>query len=125
MHGIAPLITPMAPDVTVKNSENVTFHCRSNEPIHWELAWTAQMEEVTASASNSNEHYNGLFHYVQTELPTAGNCYEIQLNLINVNYFFVGFYYCIKNSSASSNLETKLQNNLASKIYLFVQGLDF
>lgn len=112
----------MQPDFTATSGKNVSFKCRSNEPIHWKTVWQIQQNLVDALAFNSNMHY---FGYAETELPKTGSYYDVQIDLIKVNYLYVGFYYCIKNSAALSNLDTQLENNLASKIYLFVQGLDF
>lgn len=45
------------------------------------------------------------------------------LELIEVNYTYVGFYYCVKNiSEVDASLRMLVKNSFASKIYLFVDG---
>lgn len=50
--------------------------------------------------------------------------YESIIELPHVDFTFVGFYHCVKNSSeADGNLDTLVDNSLASSIYLFVEGM--
>lgn len=50
--------------------------------------------------------------------------YETTLELTNVTYRYVGYYYCVKNSSdPDDSLEVLLENEQASRIYLFVEGM--
>lgn len=49
--------------------------------------------------------------------------FESTLELPRVDYMYVGFYHCVKNSTKSdANLETLVRNNEASSIYLFIEG---
>lgn len=49
--------------------------------------------------------------------------HQSELELIGVNYTYVGYFYCVKNSSEiDAILKTLVQNSQASKIYLFVDG---
>lgn len=49
--------------------------------------------------------------------------YESVLELSQVDYSYVDYYYCVKNvSNFDTKIDTLLENNQASKIYLFVEG---
>lgn len=88
------------------NGDNVRFKCISDEPIHWHLPRNYSMAN---------------FNITQLVLQKQ-NVYETHLQLFDVNHEFVGFYYCVKNASTDSNLQTQFQNNLVSKVYLFVDS---
>lgn len=49
--------------------------------------------------------------------------YESVLELSQVDYSYVDYYYCVKNSSGfETNVDTLVKNKQASNIYLFVEG---
>lgn len=49
--------------------------------------------------------------------------YESSLELTQVDYSNVDYYYCVKNSSGiDTNFEYLLENKQASRVYLFVEG---
>lgn len=111
VHGTSPLILPVQNEpkknlLAAQKNENVTLKCFSDEPILWLLSEKQQ----------TNSH--------QITQSKSQNIYETHLDLFSVNHKFVGFYYCVKNSSLDSNLQTKFVNQLASKIYVFVDGMN-
>lgn len=113
MHGVSPLIlsksidSPWSKSVFVQTGVNVTFKCRSDEPIHWRPPW-----------NDSKNKYRSIFHQFYDE-----EYYEAHLSLVHANHSLVGHYYCAKNASSKSNLQTQFQHRLASRIYLFVKGI--
>lgn len=48
--------------------------------------------------------------------------YESKIDLINIDFTFVGFYYCVKNASKNNDYSNLVKNKQASQIYLFVYG---
>lgn len=55
--------------------------------------------------------------------PNAENPYESVIELNQVDYNYLGYYYCIKNSSnIHDGLEVLDENGQAAHIYLFVEG---
>lgn len=111
VRGTSPLILPSAIELNgnsfhAQKYQNITLKCLSDAPIQWRL-WRNQ---------EKFDH-----RITQIELNDQ-NIYETHLDLFNVTHKFIGFYYCIKNSSVNSNLQTQFQNHLASKIYVFVSG---
>lgn len=45
------------------------------------------------------------------------------LKLQNIDYTFVGYYYCVKNSSNTEKPSSFLETKQSSRIYLFVEGI--
>lgn len=113
MRGTSPLILSQNDGfnhsentLTSSKGDNVIFKCISDEPIHWNFR-----------RNHSTTNYN----ITQLELHKQ-NLYETHLQLLNVDHEFVGFYYCVKNASTDSGLQTQFQNNLVAKAYLFVDS---
>lgn len=113
LSGTSPLILPFTVQARSGYYENelvaykgktVTIKCISDEPVQWRL---------------SNKQRNNKHVIAFKEWPEQ-NSYEAQLDLINVDFKFAGFYYCVKKSSFNSKLQTQFQNNLASKIHLHI-----
>ncbi|XP_031631901.1 vascular endothelial growth factor receptor 1-like isoform X3 [Contarinia nasturtii] len=107
----APLITPAEADITKLPSENVKFTCQSTEPIRWQTHEEFYLNRHTIT----DMHHEG-----------AEYAYESVLELIQIDYTYVGYYYCVKNSSVSDtndreSLETLIESGHASRIYLFVE----
>lgn len=51
--------------------------------------------------------------------------YEVIIELPHVDYTYVGFYHCVKNSSeVDVSLDALVDNSQASNIYLFVEGMN-
>lgn len=48
--------------------------------------------------------------------------FESRLELQNIDYTLVGYYYCVKNSSKNYEFTHLVSTKEASRIYLFVNG---
>lgn len=107
VRGTSPLILPSAIEpLHAQKHQNITLKCLSDAPIQWLLSENQEKMDHRTTQFELNDQ----------------NIYETHLDLFNVTHKSLGFYYCIKNSSANSNLQTQFQNHLASKIYVFVSG---
>lgn len=53
-----------------------------------------------------------------------GDNYESILKLNRIDHTFVGFYYCVKKDAVDANNEDSFRVGHASRIYLFVEGID-
>lgn len=53
-----------------------------------------------------------------------GENYESILKLNNIDHSFVGFYYCVKKDAGNTNIEDSFRDGHASRIYLFVEGIE-
>lgn len=110
----APLIIPFKAEVILQKDDEFTIRCEDKEPIDWkypiELDGTAEESAYTP----------------QDQKRTFGK----SLTLTGVNYKNVGSYFCVKQSAVTADLMlmetselTELANrNLASSIYIFVNG---
>lgn len=94
--------------------------CYSFAPITWSFPWNNENQQLCDSPPEGN--YTITYHF-----NIFDGVHEAKLSLFGVNYQFVGFYYCIKYSSyfKASADENSLQNNLASRIHLYVEGNTF
>lgn len=72
-------------------------------------------QENFESKYNIHESYNQ-----NNEYP-----YESILELPNVDIGYVGYYYCVKNTTTEVSLETLVDSGQGSRIYLFVEGKKF
>lgn len=127
----APLITPSETDVTVLPSENYSFSCQSSEPITWTapnvrffssyLYFLIRKFRVFIHYLNFQEEEQNTDKY-EIHNSKFGNYFESKLKLKNIDYTFVGYYSCVKQSAASEQIEDAILNNDASQIYLFVDG---
>ncbi|XP_055298873.1 vascular endothelial growth factor receptor 1-like isoform X16 [Sitodiplosis mosellana] len=109
--GVAPVITPPEPDITVLPSEKVKFTCQSTEPIHWQFH---EEYHLNGNQHNIHESYNHGSQYP----------YESTLEIDQVDYTYVGYYHCVKNlteAEINEGLDTLVELGLASRIYLFVE----
>lgn len=67
---------------------------------------------------NKNEYY------IQNSLdPSRESPYKSVLELNQVDYTYVGYYYCVKNATViDTGSEALYAKGQAEKIYLFVKG---
>lgn len=106
----APLLIPLKDEIILDLNDNFTLRCEDSEPITWKYPV-----------------YDGVIEDTYTP-EDPKRTYGITLVLNNVNYQFVGNYYCIKSSSVTREIMedaelTNLANaNLASSIYIYVNG---
>lgn len=110
----APLIIPLKEEVILQKDDEFTIRCEDKEPIDWK--YPVDLDGLAEEAS----------YMPQDEKRRYGK----SLTLTGVNYKNVGSYFCVKQSAITKDLMlmetselTELANkNLASSIYIFVNG---
>lgn len=112
----APLLLPLQDEVTLEANTDFVLRCESSEAILWRYPIeSVVLEDV----------------YIPDD-PTRP--FGLTLTLKSVSYRSVGYYFCIKESSDDitnlmkiddSALTDLANNNLASSIYVFVNGTNF
>lgn len=131
-------ITKNGIDISTVKYKNVAITCEADEPIHWiDVLDTFKSLPTAPFAWNfveSNIHMNagkfikGKFNidYVNNSNDsTDPNPFKATLKLFDVNYKFVGYYFCATNSSTFSkpNVLYKHHPNV-TKFYLSVAGIN-
>lgn len=109
----APLIIPLMEEVQLEENSEFTIRCEDTEPIAWKYPFDA----ITAEENS---------YLPQDQKRRFGS----SLTLKDVNYMNVANYYCVKTSALTKDLNvmedselTDLANsNLASSIYVYVNG---
>lgn len=144
-----PIITPSEPEVTVLPSENANFTCQSTEPVHWRFFVSAvdfsccsilplicnSFDVVFSTLPNHSlnctiiisfihkqEGFESIYNIHESYNQNNEYPYQSILELPNVNYLSVGYYYCVKNATVDEHLDTLVDSGQASNIYLFVEG---
>ncbi|KAJ8922635.1 hypothetical protein NQ315_007667 [Exocentrus adspersus] len=94
-------------ETVIETNDNHTVFCQGNDPLNWR--WPEVEEEFQFWTT-----------FITTrETPVDKNYkYGLRLQIINMTYPFVGFYYC---HYENANLEDELNS---AKIYLFVNDPD-
>lgn len=115
--------------------ENVRLSCIANEPIYWRfhvctthkfhflLKFTAVRLNWKISSFYSKK---AVYDFEITHNTHANHAnkysYESVLELKHVDYTYVDYYYCVKNTSeTNANIETLLRHRQATQIYVFVE----
>lgn len=69
------------------------------------------------------DEFTGNYHIYESFNQQTEYTHQSVLELIGVQYTYVGYFYCVTNSSeVNSSVKTLVKNNQASEIYLFVDG---
>lgn len=112
------MIIPIGSDVTASLNDHIIFECYSNEPVYWIFPWDVDRQHVWEPPAYFSP-FLVLYQFLKEK-----QLYKAELNLFHVNYKWIGFYYCVKNSSYfyGSDVVSPIRNRLASKIYLYVEG---
>lgn len=137
----APIIIPSGTDITALPGQNLTLRCVSSEPVKWKIEDSiraAYAEGVNIYIHTKivsfiflycflplfqNNKYLADFNPIATYITDGNRFFESSLELRNIDYTFVGHYYCVKNSSSDYELSFLLQIEVAARIYLFVEGM--
>uniref|UniRef100_A0A1B0GCK6 Ig-like domain-containing protein n=1 Tax=Glossina morsitans morsitans TaxID=37546 RepID=A0A1B0GCK6_GLOMM len=101
-------------DANVAVNSDFTLKCEDSEPIIWKYPMEATVDEIQHKTEDKNRPFGST------------------LTLLDVNYVFVGNYYCIKAKSLTKDVQgmedaelTDLSNsNLASSIYIYVNDTE-
>lgn len=72
--------------------------------------------------SFKQEGFESKYDIHESYNPNNENPYQSILELPNVDYLYVGYYYCVKNATVDEHLDTLVDTGQASNIYLFVEG---
>lgn len=107
----APLIIPLKEEVTLEKYSDFTLRCEDTEPILWKYPYI-EAEESPYIPQDQKRRFG------------------ISLSLKNVDYNNVANYYCVKAKALKkdvslmedSELTDLANNNLASAIYIYVNG---
>uniref|UniRef100_A0A1B0AEL6 Receptor protein-tyrosine kinase n=1 Tax=Glossina pallidipes TaxID=7398 RepID=A0A1B0AEL6_GLOPL len=110
----APLLIPLMDELILEVNSDFTLKCEDSEPIIWKYPMEATVDEIQHNTEDKNRPFGST------------------LTLLDVNYVFVGNYYCIKAKSLTKDVQgmedaelTDLSNsNLASSIYIYVNDTD-
>lgn len=124
--------------ITVDKYRNLTIRCGADEPIHWIDAWSlfptlwaapfAWNFQESSMYLNSAKFNEGTFRMSYLNNSKHKHPFKSDLNLIDIDNRFVGFYFCVKNSSSFSKLSALHEYSdfsTVSNIYLNVKGKIF
>lgn len=124
--------------ITVDKYRNLTIRCEADEPIHWIDAWSlfptlwaapfAWNFQESSMYLNSAKFNEGTFRMSYLNNSKHKHPFKSDLNLIDIDHRFVGFYFCVKNSSSFSKLSALHEYSdfsTVSNIYLNVKGKIF
>lgn len=76
---------------------------------------------IELQTNKSSADFDAAIAY--TYSSDAGS-FQSSVELRNITYILVGYYYCVKNSSENDRLSPELSlSKKASRVYLFVEGL--
>ncbi|XP_037882513.1 platelet-derived growth factor receptor alpha isoform X7 [Glossina fuscipes] len=110
----APLLIPLMDELILEVNSDFTLKCEDSEPIIWKYPMEATVDEIQHKTEDKSRPFGST------------------LTLLDVNYVFVGNYYCIKAKSLTKDVQgmedaelTDLSNsNLASSIYIYVNDTE-
>ena len=108
----APLIIPLKEEIILEENTDYTIRCEDSDEVVWKYPRDITAEENTYKPEDEKRHYG------------------LSLTLKEVSYLNVASYYCVKSSALKkdidlmedSELNDLANNNLASSIYIFVNG---
>ncbi|XP_018563845.1 vascular endothelial growth factor receptor 1-like [Anoplophora glabripennis] len=98
-----PVILPSTFETIIESNENHTVFCQGNRPLKW----------TTPPIQKGKESWTK-FIWESEKLMNSSYQYGSKLQIINMTYLFVGFYYCQYNDSDTDN----------ESIYLYVNDPD-
>lgn len=121
--------------ISVDKHRNLTIRCEADEPIHWidtwslfpllwaaPFAWNFQESSMYMNSAKFNE---GTFRLSYMNNSKHKHPFKSDLDLIDIDHKFVGFYFCGKNSSSFLKYSALHEDGIfstVSNIYLNVKG---
>lgn len=99
--------------------DDLMFLCKSSEPV----TWVHDDYVKRAHSGGIDKEWPKFQPQITHSYESAENKFESTINLANIQYSFVGFYYCVKNASQYDEHTDLLKTKQGSRIYLFVEGI--
>lgn len=117
----SPVIEPNVSGITFSPNTNETITCQSDEPIQWKPFKVFEIKSIPRGIF-FEQYFDGQFDVKYRNLTSDSPKYESILELINIDYTYVGYFYCIKNATQLNTTYGSWKADEASKIYIYVNG---